>query len=88
MSFPAYLNSDDHIDIRIIPLLLGTLYGGWRTGIVLSAIIILYRFYLGVDLGLYTTIVTLLISMPAILLFQKHFTKANKKKRIKIALIL
>jgi sensor histidine kinase YesM len=88
MSFPAYLNANVHMDIRIVPLLLGTLYGGWRTGIVLSALIILYRFYLGVDLGLYTTILTLLFSMPAILFFQKYFTKAKKKRRIHIALIL
>ncbi|MDB5056115.1 MAG: ypdA 2, partial [Bacilli bacterium] len=60
MSFPAYLNSNFHMDIRVVPLLLGTLYGGCRTGIVLFALIILYRFYLGVDLGLYSTTLTLL----------------------------
>lgn len=88
MSFPAYDHSNVRIDIRIVPLLLGTLYGGLRTGVVLSAVIILYRLYLGVDLGLYTTILTLLISMPVIVLFQKVFTKAQKKKRIQIALLL
>lgn len=88
MSFPAYDHSNVRIDIRIVPLLLGTLYGGLRTGIVLSAVIILYRSYLGVDLGLYTTILTLLISMPVIVFFQKYFTKAQKKKRIQIALLL
>lgn len=88
MSFPAYVTSDIRMDIRIIPLLLGTLYGGLRTGIVLSALIILYRFYLGGDLGFYTTILTLLFSMPVIVFFQKFFTKAKKKKRIQIALIL
>lgn len=88
MSFPAYINSNVRIDIRIVPLLLGTLYGGLRTGVVLSAVIILYRFYLGVDLGFFTTILVLLISMPVIIFFQKVFTKAQKKKRIQIALIL
>lgn len=88
MSFPAYDNSNVRIDIRIVPLLLGTLYGGLRTGVVLSVVIILYRSYLGVDLGLYTTILTLLISMPVIVLFQKYFTKAHMKKRIQIALLL
>jgi sensor histidine kinase YesM len=88
MSFPAYDHSNVRIDIRIVPLLLGTLYGGLRTGVVLSAVIILYRCYLGVDLGLYTTILTLLISMPVIVFFQKVFTKAQKTKRIQIALLL
>jgi sensor histidine kinase YesM len=88
MSFPTYVNSNIHMDIRIVPLLLGTLYGGWRTGIVLSALIILYRFYLGVDLGFYTTVLTLLFSMPAILFFQKYFNKAKKNRRIYIAIML
>jgi sensor histidine kinase YesM len=88
MSFPAYVNSNIHMDIRIVPLLLGTLYGGLRTGLILSALIILFRFYLGVDLGFYTTILTLLFSMPVIVFFQKYFAKALKKKRIQIALIL
>jgi sensor histidine kinase YesM len=39
-------------------------------------------------LGFYTTILTLLFSIPVILLFQKYFTQAQKKKRIQIALIL
>jgi sensor histidine kinase YesM len=88
MSFPAYVNSSVRMDIRIVPLLLGTLYGGLRTGVVLSAFIILYRLYLGVDMGFYTTILALLFSMPAIVFSQKYFTKSQKKKRIQIALIL
>jgi LytS/YehU family sensor histidine kinase len=88
MSFPVYFFTDYRIDLRIIPLLLGTLYGGWGTGIFLSTLIILYRLYIGIDLGLYTTTLTLLISMPVILYFQKFFTKAKKKRRVQIALVL
>jgi DNA-binding CsgD family transcriptional regulator/sensor histidine kinase YesM len=88
MSLPAYLNSNVHMDIRIVTLLLGTLYGGWRTGIGLSALIILYRFYLGVDLGFYTTILTLLFSIPVIVPFHKYFIMAKKKRRMLISVIL
>jgi len=88
MSFPTYIIPGVRLDIRIVPLLLGTLYGGWRTGLFLSVPIILYRLYLGGNLGLYSTVLTLLITMPIILFFQKDFTKANKKKRIYIAMIL
>jgi sensor histidine kinase YesM len=87
MSFPAYINSNIHLDIRVIPLLLGTLYGGWRSGLVLAALIVLYRFYLGTDLGFYTTTLTLLFSMPVIVYFQRHFISALKK-RMQIALLL
>lgn len=88
MSFPAYIDSGVRIDIRIVPLLLGTLYGGWRTGLFLSALIVLYRFHLGTDLGFYTTILTLLFGMPVIVFFQKIFMKAQRSKRIQITLML
>jgi sensor histidine kinase YesM len=88
MSFPAYVKANFHMDIRFVPLLLGTLYGGWRTGLFLCAIIILYRCYIGVDLGLYTTILTLLFSMPVIVFVQKVFAEAKKNRKIQIAVIL
>jgi len=88
MSYPIPITSTIHIDIRIIPLLLGTLYGGLRTGIALSVLIILYRMYLGFDLGLFTTTLTLLISMPVTIYYQKAFTAAKKMMKIRMALLL
>jgi sensor histidine kinase YesM len=90
MSFPAYITSNYRMDIRIVPLLLGTLYGGWRTGLFLSVLIILYRLYLGGwgDLGFYSTVATLLFSVPVFILCQKFFAKAKKTKRIQNTLIL
>ncbi|WP_173114586.1 sensor histidine kinase [Paenibacillus qinlingensis] len=88
MSFPAYITDNIRLDIRIVPLLLGTLYAGWRTGVFLSVTIILYRLYLGTDLGLFTTILTLVVSMPVILFSQKSFLLGKKKRRIQLALLL
>lgn len=88
MSFPAYINSETRMDLRCIPLLLGTLYGGVRTGIFLSGLIIVYRFYLGIDLGFYTSTLTIIFSMPIILFLQKFFTASNKKNRLQITLLL
>jgi LytS/YehU family sensor histidine kinase len=88
MTFPAVYATDYRVDIRVIPLLLGMLYGGPATGFILSAIIVLYRSYTGLDLGLATTVLTLLISMPVFLYFQKSFAKAGKNQRILIALLL
>ncbi|WP_227013485.1 sensor histidine kinase [Paenibacillus psychroresistens] len=87
MSFPTII-ANGRLDIRIVPLLLGTLYGGWRTGIFLSVIIILYRAYLGGGSGLYSTTLTLLISMPVIIYYQKRFINAMKQNRIYMSLIL
>ncbi len=88
MSFRAHITQGFELDIRIVPLLLGTLYGGWEAGLFLSAVIVLYRVHLGVDLGLDTTILTLLFSVPVIVAFQKLFMKSYRSRRILITLLL
>ncbi|WP_280922167.1 sensor histidine kinase [Ammoniphilus resinae] len=88
MSFPLDVGGEYRLDIRIIPLLLGTLYCGWKTGIFLSFIVILYRLYSGLDLGFLNTFLTLLVAIPVILYFQKSFELAKRNKRVKIAIFL
>lgn len=71
MSFPVDFGENARLELRIIPLLLGTLYGGVWPGIFLSALIILYRLYFGISVGFYNTVFVLLFSLPVILFFQK-----------------
>src|SRR3954468_18576814 len=85
MSFPVDFGENARIELRIIPLLLGTLYGGVWPGIFLSILIILYRLYFGISVGFYNTLFVLLFSLPVILFFQKSFASARKNKRVKIA---
>lgn len=88
MSFPVVFGQNARLELRIIPLLLGTLYGGFMPGIFLSVLIILYRLYFGVDLGFYNTVAALLLTLPVILLFQKKFASSKKDIRVKIAVTL
>ncbi|MDM5326115.1 sensor histidine kinase [Neobacillus sp. CF12] len=85
MSFPVVFGQNARLELRIIPLLLGTLYGGFLPGIFLSVLIILYRLYFGVDLGFYNTVAALLLTLPVMLLFQKKFASSKKDIRVKIA---
>ncbi|MEH7087023.1 HAMP domain-containing sensor histidine kinase [Neobacillus drentensis] len=85
MSFPVNLGENARLELRIIPLLLGTLYGGVWPGIFLSALIILYRLYFGISVGFYNTVFVLLFSLPVILFFQKRFASSKKDRRVKIA---
>ncbi|MFJ5760604.1 ATP-binding protein [Neobacillus sp. NPDC093182] len=85
MSFPVVFGQNARLELRIIPLLLGTLYGGFMTGFFLSALIILYRLYFGFDIGFYNTVLVLMLSLPVILYFQKSFTSSKKDLRVKIA---
>jgi two-component system sporulation sensor kinase B len=85
MSFPVSFGQNARLELRIIPLLFGSLYGGFWPGIFLSALIILYRLYFGISIGFYNTILVLLLSLPVILFFQKSFAGSKKDKRVKIA---
>lgn len=88
MSFPVSFGENARLELRIIPLLLGTLYGGFWPGIILSALIILYRLYFGIDLGFFNTVLVLLFSLPVILFFQKSFISSKKDKKVKMAVAL
>lgn len=86
MSFPVVFGQQARLELRIIPLLLGTLYGGFLPGIFLSALVILYRLSFGFDIGFYNTVLVLLFSLPIIMYFQKSFISSKKEKRVKMAL--
>jgi two-component system sporulation sensor kinase B len=89
ISFPvSYGNSMNH-DFRIVPLLIGTLYGGRKTGVILAALVILYRLYFyGVNVGSIISFLAIIIGFSPILYFQKKFEKSSKGNRIKIAIML
>lgn len=85
MSFPVVFGQQARLELRIIPLLLGALYGGFLPGIFLSALVILYRLSFGFDIGFYNTVLVLLCSLPIIFYFQESFISSKKDKRVKMA---
>ncbi|UJF33980.1 sensor histidine kinase [Paenibacillus hexagrammi] len=88
MSFPVTIAADYRVDIRIVPLLLGTLYGEWWSGIVLSVVVLLYRLYYGINLGLTTTFLNLLLSIPVFLIVRKTFIGAKMARKLQIVFLL
>ncbi|WP_419887141.1 ATP-binding protein [Neobacillus niacini] len=88
MSFPVVFGENARLELRIIPLLLGTLYGGVFSGILLTGLIILYRLSFGIDIGFYNTVLVLVLSLPVILYFQKSFASSKKGLRVKMAMSL
>jgi len=88
MLFPVNIGETARLDLRIIPLLLGSLYGGFWPSVFLSILIVIIRFYIGVNVGFYNTALVLLIFLPFLFIIQKTFANAKKEKRITIAVIL
>ncbi|MGI8385220.1 ATP-binding protein [Robertmurraya sp. P23] len=85
MSFPVDFGENARLELRIIPLLFGTLYGGFWPGIFLAVLIVLFRFSFGISIGFYNTVLVLLLSLPVILYFQRSFSRSKKDKRVNIA---
>lgn len=85
MTFPVHVTDPLTIDIRIVPMLLGTFYGGIETTLFLSMIILLYRSYLGIDEGFYGTTLAVFLCIPIFMYFQSRFLQAHKNRRLLIA---
>ncbi|WP_171050784.1 ATP-binding protein [Bacillus sp. BHET2] len=88
MSFPVEYGAGARLDIRFVPLLLGTLYLGVWPGVFLSILIILYRLSFGMSMGVYTTVLVLVVTMPIILFFQNSFLRMKMDKRVMLAISL
>lgn len=89
MSFPIELAPHFRMDFRLVLLLLGTFYGGLGPGLFLAAFIIVFRLIIGGwgDPGLYTTVLTLLFSMPVFISLRGRFVKAGKRKKLRMVLM-
>lgn len=88
MSFPTLYGDGYHLDIRIVPLLLGFLYGGARLGAALSGLLLLYRLFLGMDTGFYNSVLAVGCSYPLLAYAQPLFRKAVKRTKIRIAILM
>ncbi|MFC4767462.1 LytS/YhcK type 5TM receptor domain-containing protein [Effusibacillus consociatus] len=70
MTFPFFAESGFRLDLRMVPLLIGILYGGYGTGIILTLLLFGYRYYLG-GAGVLQTFVLL----PPIIILAFYFVK-------------
>ncbi|ADU28779.1 sensor histidine kinase [Evansella cellulosilytica] len=89
MTFSINLvNEGYYFDMRLVPFIIGALYGGRRIGLILFIILLSYRYLLGgegfyVTMFEYTTIYVLLWFLIPL------FSRVNKiKQKVKIAVII
>ncbi|RXT06534.1 HAMP domain-containing sensor histidine kinase [Ammoniphilus sp. CFH 90114] len=87
MTFPVTLLDGHRYDLRDVPLLIGILYGGIEVGLLLTGLMIFYRYVLGGD-GLYLTILTHAIVLPFVFYGIHRFEQYSRNKRMRIAAIL
>lgn len=88
MSYPFELASGHVYDLRTIPWLIAFLYGGGRMGLFATALIFIYRSVIGIDEGLFITLVAYTISAITVTLYLGRFKIGELRKRIKISVFL
>ncbi|RXJ00240.1 hypothetical protein DS745_11950 [Anaerobacillus alkaliphilus] len=80
LSFPVVLEGGI-LDLRLIPFIVATLYGGFRVGLIVLITSLLYRFYLG-GLGFYISIVEYLIVFLLLLLIIDRYRSYTFAKKL------
>ncbi|MFE4705405.1 ATP-binding protein [Peribacillus simplex] len=86
MKFPIYIDEYCVHDLRQIPFIIGTLYGGWPVGAALLVIILTFRFaFYGFNsLTLIVYIVIFIITA----LFSSKFKNSNRKNKLNGSILL
>ncbi|KAA9032413.1 ATP-binding protein [Niallia endozanthoxylica] len=80
MTFPIALMQPLFLDFRRIPLILGTLYGGYKVGFVLLAVMFITRYLMGGDVFYTSSIILILTTICAGLLSDYYLKKSLKQK--------
>lgn len=62
MHFSIVTGLNSFIDLRVIPLMLTVLYGGWRATFVTSVIIIIFRFMIDINIYSLSNVIFILLS--------------------------
>lgn len=86
MKFPIYIDDYRIHDLRQIPFLIGTLYGGFPIGLALLVIMLLARFiFYGINFLTIIVYVTMLIITA---FSSSKFNKLNRKKKVIMSILL
>lgn len=86
MSFPINLNGLNY-DFRSIPLVIGSLYGGWPICVMLYITLFVYRFFMGYPSGVVYGL-SLLPSMIFVILFLRRYEHMSLSQKIAVSVLL
>ncbi|MBM7578267.1 ATP-binding protein [Jeotgalibacillus terrae] len=87
LSFPFTINEGFLWDLRAVPIVLGTLYGGYPMGIFLTIVALISRAFLGGD-GVLISTITLLLIWVLYFIFMKRFHRSHIPGKIMIGTLL
>ncbi|MBM7649903.1 two-component system sporulation sensor kinase B [Bacillus ectoiniformans] len=87
MSFPVQMDSGFHFDVRIVPVIIATLYGGPMQGLIVIAAMFIYRTYLD-QAGLLVSLLNYTIAFVLLVgLYRRYNELTLLRKNIFVSLI-
>ncbi|WP_227934913.1 sensor histidine kinase [Alkalihalobacillus deserti] len=81
MSFPFSPSPGFFFDYRLIPFIIGALYGGRKVGFFLLLVLLSYRFMISYDAGFYSSVIIYLLIFFILCVISPHFNKTTQLKR-------
>ncbi|MFC3882228.1 ATP-binding protein [Bacillus songklensis] len=84
MLFPVALGEHFILDLRRIPFILGTLYGGYKLGFFLLSLILIIRYPMGGD-GFYVTLLSLSLVVVLVFFLSKYYLKMSVKQKLMVS---
>lgn len=86
MKFPIYIDEYCVHDLRQIPFIIGTLYGGWPVGAAMLVILLTVRFMIyGFN---FLTFIVYVVIFIITALYSTKFNKLNKKGKLTASIVL
>lgn len=85
MSFPFTLFPGFFFDLRMVVIILGTLYGGFRVGVSLTIVLLSYRFYIGGE-GFYISFLVYTILFLLAYVVRKRYIGSVRIKKLLLAM--
>ena len=82
MIFPVYVSENFFWDLRLIPFILGGLYGGYKLGSFLLFIIFIMRYFQGWGDGFYEVVITYSFVGIIVFFLSKYFLQMTLKQKI------
>ncbi|WP_267897289.1 ATP-binding protein [Peribacillus saganii] len=87
MSFPIVFSKDYVYDFRMIPVIVGFLYGGVKPGFITVAALLIYRFFIGGE-GFYVTLFSFSILTLILFAVTRKYEAVRMKQKVILVSVL
>lgn len=84
MTFSVIVNTQFVFDIRFLPFMIGSLYGGPLVSIGLYGVLVLYRFIIGFNIGLLGASINYGLLLIALIVCYPHFRRTRTRYKLLI----